>query len=89
MSDSDSKKAQQLAQKQRKSDVEWVMSSPAGRRYIKSLIDSCGLDLGGHIGSAEIHFRQGVREVGLRTKQEIESFCFGKYIEMLQEAQAK
>jgi hypothetical protein len=89
MTDSDSKKAQQLAQQKRKADVEWVMSTPAGRRYIKSLIDSCGLDIGGHIGSAEIHFRQGVREVGLRTKQEIENVCFAKYIEMLQEAQAK
>ncbi len=85
----DNKKANKLAQDQRKSDVEHVMSTPAGRRYVMSLIDSCGLEIGGHIGSAEIHFRAGLREVGLRVKQEVEAICFDHYIKMLQEAKAK
>lgn len=89
MSEPEAKQRNKSAQEQRIADCQWVMSTPSGRRWIAGLIQSCGLEAGGHIGSAEIHFRAGVREVGLRVKQEIEKACFEEFIKMLQEARAK
>ena len=85
----DMRKAQELELEQRKADDIHVMSTPAGRRFVNRIIASCGVDSAGHIGSAEIHYRAGARDVGIRIKQEMEAVCFDRYIEMLQEARAK
>lgn len=89
MSESDSKKKQQLEAEQYRADWQAVMATGAGRRLLGGIINQCGIYSGGHIGNAEIHYRAGRRDVGLELMRDMTAFCHDQYIQMLQEARAK
>lgn len=89
MSESDSRKKQQLEADQWKADWQAVMAIPAGRRLLGGIMNRCGIYSGGHIGNAEIHYRAGRRDVGLEMMADMTAFCHDSYIKLLQEARAK
>lgn len=90
MSDTDDKRrTAKVAQESHAEDLRKIMATPGGRRWIGKLIDSCGILQGGFVGSSEVYYRQGRRDVGLQIMQELQAFCPDEYIQMLQEARAK
>lgn len=90
MSEADDKRrSAKVAQESHAEDLRNIMAMPGGRRWIAALIDSCGILQGGFVGSSEVYYRQGMRDVGLRVMRELQTFCPDEYIQMLQEARAK
>lgn len=85
----DKRKAAKNALETHAEDLRGIMRTESGRRWIGKLIDSCGILQGGFVGSSEVYYRQGKRDVGLAVMQELQAFCPDEYIKMLQEARAK
>ena len=84
-----SKKQQELDSKQSRDDIYALMQLPVFRRYIRRQLAGCEMHRRGYIGSSELYYKAGVRDVGLKIESEIRAHCFDLWIQMLQEANAK
>lgn len=47
------------------SDLKWMLSEPAGRRFLWKLMSDCGVFKSSFHPSSQIYFNEGVRSVGL------------------------
>lgn len=72
-------------QQQDKEDFLELMSTKAGRRFIKALLVDCGVFRSSYTGSAETYFREGRRDVGLRVLARINEWCPQLYATLMQE----
>jgi hypothetical protein len=79
-------------------DLEFVMGTPAGRRFVASIIfDVCKwgwrtTDLAirdGDTESSHAHFLDGMEEVGRRLKYEAERHCIGLWRRLYDERMAE
>ena len=69
-------------------DIKWLMSDKRGRRIVSRLLDQAGLHRPSiDTNTASMAFKEGKRWFGTLLMEEIESHCFDRYIEMLQEQQ--
>lgn len=70
-----------------KRDVVAFMSSTAGRRYVWKMLAFCGLWSSSYVdGDREaVNFREGQRNVGLKTLKEIRDICPDLEIRMIEE----
>lgn len=67
-------------------DLRSLMASPAGRRFIFHLAyDICGVENGIWSPSAEIHFQEGRRSVGIQVKNDAQRIAPREYVMMIQE----
>lgn len=78
-----------LEAEQRDADMKAVMETPAGRRFVMRLLRNAKLDQGSYAGELThaSAFNEGVREMGVRLKRELERVCFELWLLMLQENQ--
>lgn len=75
---------------QRDADLTTVMSTPAGRRFVARLLRNAKLEEPSFCGE-QTHgsaFNEGVREMGIRIKRELQRVCPKLMLEMLGEEQA-
>lgn len=72
---------------QRKTDIQWIMSSAAGRRFMWRQLDFCGLWRSSYQtdNRDDVHFREGGRNVGLKLLGELRQYCPDLEIKMLEE----
>jgi hypothetical protein len=67
-------------------DLRAIMATPAGRRFMYRLAyDICGVENGIWSPSAEIHFQEGRRSVGIQVKNDAQRVAPREYVEMIQE----
>lgn len=67
-------------------DIKWLMSNKRGRRFAARLLDLAGLHRPSvDQNTASMAFKEGKRWFGTLLVGEIETHCFDRYIEMLQE----
>ena len=71
---------------QAKADLETVMGSPAGRRFMWGLLGECGLYRSSYHPSALIHFNEGQRSIGLALLARLTADCPDQYLTMQSEA---
>jgi hypothetical protein len=67
-------------------DLQAVMATEAGRRFVWSLLGRCGTFHGGWSPSAEIHLKAGMRQIGLMYLADVHEHCFEAYQAMEREA---
>ena len=77
---------QREAARERIADLQSVMSTDAGRRFIWRLLGECGTFHTGWSPSAEIHLRAGMRSIGLAVYADVHAHCFEQYQAMEREA---
>ena len=83
-------KAARLHDSNRLEIVRGIMSLPAGRHYIYSLLASCHVFASTFSGNAlQSAFSEGERNVGLRLLADIMSACPERYLLMIQERNAR
>jgi hypothetical protein len=76
-------------QEDRDRDLDYIIQSPRGRRWLHSLIhDYCNVERRSHVPGDHdsTAFNEGARSVGLALVDQIKNRDYGKYIEMLKEA---
>lgn len=73
-------------QRREVADLQAVMGTDAGRRFMWRLLGRCGTFQSGWTPSAEIHLRAGMRQVGLSYLGDIHTHCFDAYQAMEREA---
>lgn len=77
---------ERLAVYQRDEDLKTLMSTPAGRRFLYRLAYGiCGVENGIWSASAEIHYMEGRRSVGIEVKNEAQRLAPREYVLMIQE----
>lgn len=67
------------------SDYKWLMSQPRGRRLMWRLLEETGLFRSSFTGNSETFFREGERNVGLKTMAILNEHCVEDYAQMLLE----
>jgi len=77
---------QRLAMAEEAADLQAVMGTPAGRRFMWRLLARCGTFHSGWSPSAEIHLKAGMRQVGLQYLADVHEHCFDAYQAMEREA---
>ena len=85
--------AEESAEKQRRaeqvwqSDLKWLMADKRGRRIVSRLLDQAGLHRSSFdTNNASMAMKEGLRWFGLKLKEEIETHCFDRFIELLRES---
>ena len=73
-------------QRREVADLQAVMDTDAGRRFMWRLLGRCGTFQNGWTPSAEIHLRAGMRQIGLSYLADIHEHCFPAYQAMEREA---
>ena len=68
-----------------KSDFEWLMSDPRGRRIMFDLLAFCRVFKPSYTGNSETFFNEGMRNVGLKYFLAVNQFCPEQYLAMTQE----
>lgn len=77
---------EKLLTKRRIDDVNLVMSTQQGRRFVWDLLEFTGVFSVGWDPSARIHFNAGMRNVGLKVFSELHQVCPDQYLLMAKEA---
>lgn len=73
-------------QRQADEDLRAIMLTPSGRRFMYWLTyDVCGVENGIWSPSAEIHFQEGRRSVGIQVKNEAQRVAPREYVQMIME----
>lgn len=67
-------------------DLQQVMGTESGRRFIWDLLGRCEIFHSGWSPSAEIHLKAGMRQIGLPIYADLHEHCFEAYQAMEREA---
>ena len=79
-------KAARARQAQDDTVVQSLMSSEAGRGWVRNLLDACGIFRSTFTGEAlQSAFNEGQRNVGLRILADVMRACPDAYIQMMRE----
>lgn len=78
--------AERLQLEQEQADLEAVMGTPAGRRFVWKLLGETGLYRSSYHPSALIHFQEGQRSIGLALLARLTADCPDQYLMMQSEA---
>lgn len=68
-----------------KADLDWLMSSPRGRRVAWRILDGAGLYRSSFTGNSETFFKEGARSEALKLKAKLLGAAPNGYFTMLQE----
>ena len=68
-----------------KADLEWLMSSPRGRRIIWRVLTATGLYVSSFTGNSETFFREGKRAIGLELQGKVAKAAPRDFQTMMQE----
>ena len=66
-------------------DLQHVMGTPQGRRFVWRLLDRCHIYTSSFTGNSETYFREGERNIGLMLFADINTSCPGLYATMQKE----
>lgn len=69
--------------KQRDADLRWLMAHPAGRRFLWSTFQQCGVDRVSFTGNSDTFFREGQRSVALQLAADAKALAPDHYKQML------
>lgn len=68
------------------SDLQWIMDSPKGRRFIWRLLWLSEIYNSSFNSDAlYMAFREGVKAIGITIMKDIHSACFNQYLLMMEE----
>lgn len=68
------------------SDLKWLMNDKRGRRFMARLLERTGMGNSSFdTNNASMSFKEGVRWLGIKLTDEIQTHCFDRWIEMLKE----
>lgn len=67
-------------------DVRAILASPQGRRFMWRYLAICGVFRSSWTPSAEIHFNEGRRDIGLHLLADVNDADPEAYVRMMQEA---
>ena len=83
------KEREALRDAQQKADLEVILGTPPGRRFLYRLIfEIAGTESLSYTGNAETYFREGRRDVGLTVRAEAQDNFPELYIRMVAEQMA-
>jgi hypothetical protein len=85
-SDAEAKaKARENAMATEAADLEWLMSSPRGRRVLWRILEGAGLYRSSFTGNSETFFREGERKVALDLQGKVAKAAPRDFQTMMQE----
>lgn len=81
-------KAAEKAEEDRAKDLQWILSSPRGRRWVYDLChDKCHIERASYCGP-DTHgtsFNEGGRAIGSALLDEVRNAHFGAFMKMMEE----
>lgn len=80
------KRSEESKRNQELNDVEFVLSTPQGRRFLWRLLGVCHVFKTSFTGNSTTFFNEGKRDVGLRLLGDINEASPDSYLKMMQEA---
>ncbi|HEX6215299.1 MAG TPA: hypothetical protein VFZ38_10795 [Vicinamibacterales bacterium] len=80
----DARRRQDEAVRQADEDFMAVASHPAGQRFLWNLMSRCHVFASTWSPSAQVHFNEGERNVGLYVLTSLNRLCPERYLEMVQ-----
>ena len=83
---SDEERATKLRRHQEQADIETLMGTPAGRRFVWRLLDATKVFQTSMTGNSYTFFNEGRRDVGLLIFGEVMEVCPDLYVTMQNEA---
>lgn len=79
----------EFAEKQEDRDFRWIMSDIKGRRFMASLLMTCGCDPRrtetGFTGNSRSFFNEGMQQIGLKVQSRMINLCPDEYMQMMRE----
>lgn len=66
-----------------KEDIEFLLSTDNGLRFVRNLINESGVFDETFVGSSKVYFNQGVRSVGLRILRKVKMYAPEKLHELI------
>lgn len=67
-------------------DLEFVLSSREGRRFVWKLLEMCGVFTSSFTGNSQTFFLEGQRNIGLKVLADVNEASLEKYVVMMKEA---
>lgn len=80
------KRSEESKRNQELNDVEFVLSTPQGRRFLWRLLGVCHVFKTSFTGNSTTFFNEGKRDIGLRLLADINESSPDSYLKMMQEA---
>lgn len=80
------KRSEESKRNQELNDVEFVLSTPQGRRFLWRLLGVCHVFKTSFTGNSTTFFNEGKRDIGLRLLADINEASPNSYLKMMQEA---
>ncbi len=80
------KRSEESKRNQELNDVEFVLSTPQGRRFLWRLLGVCHVFKTSFTGNSTTFFNEGKRDIGLRLLADINEASPDSYLKMMQEA---
>lgn len=78
--------ARKYEDEQLKLDVQAIMRTPAGRRYVNHLLEFGGVNRTSFTGNSTTFFNEGARNFALKITGDVKAHAAGDYLLMQQEA---
>lgn len=80
------RKVRKYEDEQLKLDVQAILETPAGRRYMNHLMEFCGRSRTSFTGNSTTFFNEGARNIALKIEADARSHAPAHYLLMLNEA---
>lgn len=68
-----------------RNDTLWVLSQPAGRRFVWRYLGHCGVFKTSFTGNSTTFYNEGMRNIGLRLLADVEAASLDNYLVMRKE----
>lgn len=68
------------------SDLQAIMQSRSGRRFMWGLLSKCGVFQTSFTGNSTTFFNEGRRDIGLQYIKDLNLHCLDEYQQMVREA---
>lgn len=79
-------KQDKLNDTQEKLDLEWILSTPQGRRFIWKFLTTAGIFQSSFTGNSTTFFNEGKRDIGLKLLAEVTEANPDAYTLMMKES---
>jgi hypothetical protein len=81
----EAKRSEKNKRWQEKEDLQWVLNSPSGRRYLWKVLCNCGIYKTSYGQGEDISFLEGRRNIGLSILDDINDVDRTIYSKMMEE----
>ena len=80
------KRLERRRDNRQRGNIKQIMSTEAGREFMWTLLDRCGIYRSSFTGNSETFFREGERNIGLYLTAQLNKDCVTEYAAMQREA---